>query len=358
MLKQRLLPFISRYDEISSLMSDEKILSDVKKLTDLSKEQSGIKDIAVAARSYLKVLDNIDENKALVFDSELGELAKDELKNLEILKEKLENEIKLLLIPKDPNDERNIIVEIRAGTGGDEAGIFVGDLYGAYIKYAALRGYKVEIISSSDNDVGGYKEIIFLIKGNKAYSRFKYEGGTHRVQRVPQTESQGRVHTSAITVAVMPEVDDVEVVINPSDLKVDVFRSSGHGGQSVNTTDSAVRVTHIPTGLVVSMQDEKSQHKNKDKAIKILKARLYEIEQQKQQDELSGQRKSQVGSGDRSERIRTYNYPQNRITDHRAGLTLYSLEEIMNNGTFDEIIEPVIAFYQSKAIEEAGLNNA
>ena len=351
MLKQRLLPFISRYDEISSLVSDEKVLNDIKKLTELSKEQSSIKEIAEAAKAYIKTLEDIQENKSLIFDPELCDLAKEELKSLELEKQRLEEQIKLLLIPKDPNDNRNIIIEIRAGTGGDEAGIFVGDLYDTYIRYASLKNYKVEIISSSHNDVGGYKEIIFLIKGDKAYSRFKYEGGTHRVQRVPQTESQGRVHTSAVTVAVIPEVDDIEIAINPSDLRIDVFRSGGHGGQSVNTTDSAVRITHEPTGLVVSIQDEKSQHKNKDKALKILKARLYELEMSKQQEELSGQRKLQVGSGDRSERIRTYNYPQNRITDHRVGLTLYRLEEIMGSGTLDEVIEPIIAYFQSKSME-------
>ena len=283
-------------------------------------------------------------------DKELGELAKEELKDLESAKATLEEEIKLLLIPKDPNDNKNIYLEIRAGTGGDEAGIFVGDLFKAYCRYADLQKWKVEIISSNENNVGGYKEVIALVKGNGAYSKLKFEGGTHRVQRVPETESQGRIHTSAITVAIMPEVDDVEININPNDLKIDVFRSGGHGGQSVNTTDSAVRITHIPTGISVSMQDEKSQHKNKDKALKILKARLYEAELEAQNAQNKEARKTQVGSGDRSERIRTYNYPQNRLTDHRIGLTLYSLEEIMLGGLLDEFINPLIAHAQSQAM--------
>lgn len=352
MLKQRLLPFIERFNEINELLSKQEVASDIEKLKALSKEQSSIKDVVFKAKEYIKTLSDIEENKALVFDDELGDLAKEELKELEQNKLRLEEEIKILLIPKDPNDDKDIIIEIRAGTGGDEAGIFVGDLFDAYLRYAGLRGFKPEIISTSDSDAGGYKEVIFAIKGGGAYSRFKYEGGTHRVQRVPQTESQGRVHTSAITVAVMPEVDDVEIDINPSDLRVDVFRSSGHGGQSVNTTDSAVRITHVPTGLVVSMQDEKSQHKNKDKAMKVLKARLYDLELSKRQEEISGQRKTQVGSGDRSERIRTYNYPQNRLTDHRIGLTLYKLEEIMSSGNLDEMVDSIIAFYQAMAIKE------
>ncbi len=350
MLIDKLKPIVARYDEISSLLSSESVLSNIKQLTELSKEQSDIESIAQNAKTYFSILENIVQNKALLEDKELGELAKEELKDLESAKATLEEEIKLLLIPKDPNDSKNIYLEIRAGTGGDEAGIFVGDLFKAYCRYADLQKWKVEIISSSENNVGGYKEVIALVKGNGAYSKLKYEGGTHRVQRVPKTESQGRIHTSAITVAIMPEVDDVEVNINPSDLKIDVFRSGGHGGQSVNTTDSAVRITHIPTGISVSMQDEKSQHKNKDKAMKILKARLYEAELEAQNAQNKEARKSQVGSGDRSERIRTYNYPQNRLTDHRIGLTLYSLEEIMLGGLLDECINPLIAHAQSQAM--------
>ena len=353
MLSSKLAPFIQRFDEISSLLSSNEVISDIKRMTELSKEQSALEPIVLKAREYICALKAIQENRALFDDKELGELAKEENKLLEERLESLEGEIKILLIPKDPNDEKNIYLEIRAGTGGDEAGIFVGDLFKSYCRYADLKGWKVEIISSSENSVGGYKEVIALIKGNSVYSRLKYEGGTHRVQRVPETESQGRIHTSAITVAIMPEVDDVEVNINPNDLKIDVFRSGGHGGQSVNTTDSAVRITHIPTGITVSMQDEKSQHKNKDKALKILKARLYEAELEAKMSENSAARKSQVGSGDRSERIRTYNYPQNRLTDHRIGLTLYSLEEIMLSGNFDCIIDPIIAHYQAEIMRES-----
>ena len=350
MLIDKLKPIVARYDEISSLLSSESVLSNIKQLTELSKEQSDIESIAQNAKTYFSILENIVQNKALLEDKELGELAKEELKDLESAKATLEEEIKLLLIPKDPNDNKNIYLEIRAGTGGDEAGIFVGDLFKAYCRYADLQKWKVEIISSNENNVGGYKEVIALVKGNGAYSKLKFEGGTHRVQRVPETESQGRIHTSAITVAIMPEVDDVEININPNDLKIDVFRSGGHGGQSVNTTDSAVRITHIPTGISVSMQDDKSQHKNKDKALKILKARLYEAELEAQNAQNKEARKTQVGSGDRSERIRTYNYPQNRLTDHRIGLTLYSLEEIMLGGLLDEFINPLIAHAQSQAM--------
>ena len=285
----------------------------------------------------------------------LNDNTKEEIKEAEAQNQELESEIKVLLLPKDPNDEKNIYLELRAGTGGDEAGIFVGDLFKAYVRYAESKGWKVEIISSNENNFGGYKEVIALIKGKGAYSRLKYEGGTHRVQRVPETESQGRIHTSAITVAIMPEVDDVEVVINPNDLKIEVFRAGGHGGQCVNTTDSAVRITHIPTGISVSMQDEKSQHKNKDKALKILKARIYEAELEAQMEQNAEARKSQVGSGDRSERIRTYNYPQNRLSDHRIGLTLYSLEEIMLNGDLDQVIEPIIAYFQAEALQNSGI---
>lgn len=342
-MKEKLLPFIKRYDEISAELLKSEVFSDAKLLSALSKEQSDLAEVALKAKEYIALLSQIEDNKALLGDKDLGELAKDELRILEAKKLDLEDEIKVLLIPKDPNDSKNIFLEIRAGTGGDEAGIFVGDLFKAYCRYAESKKWKVEIISSSENSVGGYKEIIALIKGEGVYSRLKYEGGTHRVQRVPETESQGRIHTSAVTIAIMPEVDDVEVSINPNDLKIDVFRSGGHGGQSVNTTDSAVRVTHIPTGISVAIQDEKSQHKNKDKALKILKARIYEAEMESKAKAEGANRKEQVGSGDRSERIRTYNYPQNRLTDHRIGVTLYSLEEIMLSGNLDAVIEPLIA---------------
>ncbi|EAW0605667.1 peptide chain release factor 1 [Campylobacter lari] len=355
MLADKLKPFLARFDELNTLLSDVNISNDISKMTALSKEQKNLEPIVEKAKEYLKTLDEIEENKILLSDTELGELAKEELKNLEVLKPQLEEELKILLLPKNPNDDKNIFLEIRAGTGGDEASLFVGDLVKAYIRYAENRDYKYEIVSSSEGSVGGFKEIIILIKGNGAYSRLKYEGGTHRVQRVPETESQGRVHTSAITVAIMPEVDDVEIQINPNDLKIDVMRSSGHGGQSVNTTDSAVRITHIPTGIVVVNQDGKSQHKNKESAMKVLKARLFEMQEQERLAKESEARKSQVGSGDRSERIRTYNFPQNRISDHRINLTLYRLDAILEGGLFDEIIEPLIAYYQAESLKQENL---
>ncbi len=355
MLKSKLQPFLDRYNEITNLLSSPEIVSDIKKMTDLSREQKALEPIKEKAEEYFKVCEDIEENREMLEDKELGELAKEELKELEPRKVEIEEEIKILLLPRDPNDDRNIYLEMRAGTGGDEAALFVGDLFKAYVRYAESKGWKVEIVSASEGTIDGYKEIIALIKGEGAYSRLKHEGGTHRVQRVPATESQGRVHTSAITVAVMPEVDDVEIEINDNDLKIDVMRSSGCGGQSVNTTDSAVRITHIPTGIVVTNQDQKSQHKNKDKAMKVLKARLYELEMQKKQEEEGADRKSQVGTGDRSGRIRTYNYPQNRISDHRINLTLYRLDAIMEGGLFDEIIDPLIAHYQSEQMKEAGL---
>ena len=331
------------------------ITSDIKRMTTLSKEQSSIEPIVRKAKEYIKVLENIEENRSMLDDSELGDLAKEELKELEQKKPILEDEIKFLMIPKDPNDDRNIYLELRAGTGGDEAALFVGDLFRGYLRYAENNDWKVEIMSSSDSEAGGYKEIVILVKGDHVYSKLKFEGGTHRVQRVPATESQGRVHTSAITVAVMPEVDDVEVEINENDLKIDVMRASGNGGQSVNTTDSAVRITHIPSGIVVTNQDQKSQHKNKDRAMKVLKAKLFEIEMQKKMEAEGANRKEQVGTGDRSGRIRTHNFPQNRLSDHRINLTLYRLDYILQDGLFDEVIDPLIADHQSRLIEANGL---
>jgi hypothetical protein len=355
MLADKLRPFLDRYDELSRLLSDPSVTNDISNMTKLSKEQAGLEDIVDAAKSYLQALEDIEENKNLLDDTELGELAKEELENARNRKEELEEKIKILLLPKDPNDDKNVLLEIRAGTGGDEAALFAGDLFGAYARYAELRGYKFEIVSQSEGNTGGFKEIILLIKGKGAYSRLKFEGGTHRVQRVPETESQGRVHTSAVTVAVMPEVEDSEVQINQNDLRIDVMRSSGHGGQSVNTTDSAVRITHIPTGLVVTNQDGKDQHKNKEAAMKVLKARLYEMQEEERLAKEMSERKSQVGTGDRSGRIRTYNFPQNRISDHRINLTLYRLDAIMAGGLFDEVIEPLIIDYQSKMVAEVGL---
>ncbi len=355
MLKEKLIPFIDRYEEINRLLSSPDIATDVKKMTELSKEQSSISQLVEKAREYIQTAEAIEENRELLGDSELGELAKEELAELEPRLEELEEEIKVLMIPKDPNDDKNIYLELRAGTGGDESALFVEDIFKMYLRFAEKQGWRVEIISSSEGTAGGYKEMIAMVKGDGVYSKLKYEAGTHRVQRVPATETQGRVHTSAVTVAVIPEVEDVEVEIKPNEIKMDVYRSSGCGGQSVNTTDSAVRLTHIPTGIVVAIQDEKSQHKNRDKAMKILKARVHEALMREQLDETSAQRKLQVGSGDRSEKIRTYNYPQNRITDHRIGLTLYSLDDVMNNGSLEQVIDPLIAHAQAEAIKEAGL---
>jgi len=355
MFKEKLLPFIDRHNEINKLLSAPDIATDIKKMTELTKEQASIAKLVEKAKEYIATDKAITENKELLRDPELGELAKEELGELEPRLLELEEEIKVLMIPKDKNDDKNIFLELRAGAGGDESALFVADVFKLYTRFAETQRWKVEIVSTSDGTAGGYKEIIAQIKGESVYSKLKYEAGTHRVQRVPDTETQGRVHTSAITVAVIPEVDDVEVDIKPNEIKMDVYRSSGCGGQSVNTTDSAVRLTHIPTGIVVAIQDEKSQHKNRDKAMKVLKARVYEAQMQVQLNETSAQRKLQVGSGDRSEKIRTYNYPQNRLTDHRIGLTLYSLETIMNDGLLHQVIEPLIAHAQSEAIKEAGL---
>ncbi len=355
MFREKLTPFINRYNEINTLLSSPDIASDIKRMTDLSKEQSSISGIVDRAKEYIEIVEAIKDNKDLLGDDELGELAKEELSELEPMLPKLEEEIKVLMIPQDPNDDKNIYVELRAGAGGDESALFVDDVFKLYVRYAEKMGWKVEIISSSEGTAGGFKEMIALVKGEGVYSQLKYESGVHRVQRVPETETQGRVHTSAITIAIIPEVDDVEVDIKPNEVRMDVYRSSGCGGQSVNTTDSAVRLTHIPTGIVVAIQDEKSQHKNRDKAMKILKARVYETQMQAQLDVASADRKAQVGTGDRSEKIRTYNYPQNRITDHRIGLTLYSLDHIMNNGNLEQIIEPLIANARAEAVKASGL---
>ncbi len=355
MLKEKLKPFIDRHAEISHLLSQPEVSSDIKKMTALSKEHSSLNELVQKANLYIEISNSIQENRSLLSDPELGELAKEELPLLEQELKDLEEKIKLLMIPKDKNDDKNIFLELRAGTGGDESALFVADLFRMYTRYAEKRGWRVELVSSNEGGAGGYKEIIAQIKGESVYSKLKYEAGTHRVQRVPETETQGRVHTSAVTVAVIPEVEDVEVEIKPNEIKMDVYRSSGCGGQSVNTTDSAVRLTHIPTGIVVAIQDEKSQHKNRDKAMKVLKARVYEAELQKQLAEQSSKRKLQVGSGDRSEKIRTYNFPQNRLTDHRVGLTLYALDDILSNGNLDLVVDPLTTHDQAEMIKEAGL---
>ncbi len=355
MFKEKLQPFIDRYEELNILLSSPDIASDIKRMTDLGREQSKLGKLVEKANAYIETADAIEENKELLGDAELGDLAKEELSELEPLLPQLEDEIKVLMIPSDPNDDKNIILELRAGAGGDEAALFVADVFKMYLRHAELVGWKVEIISTSDGTAGGYKELIAQVNGEGVYSQLKFEAGIHRVQRVPDTETQGRVHTSAITVAVIPEVDDVEVDIKPNDIKMDVYRSSGCGGQSVNTTDSAVRLTHIPTGIVAAIQDEKSQHKNRDKAMKVLKARVYDAYLQEQLNETSAQRKLQVGTGSRSEKIRTYNYPQNRLTDHRIDLTLYSLDRIMNDGNLKLVLDPLNTHAQAEAIQAAGL---
>ena len=316
------------------------------------KEMGEMEPIVNKYKEYKKAKEEISEAKEMLDsgDEELKELAKMELSELEDKLPQMEEDLKILLLPKDPNDEKNVFLEIRAGTGGEEAALFAQDLLRMYLRYAERRGWKTEIMDANDTGIGGIKEAIVLIKGKGAYSRLKYESGTHRVQRVPETESSGRIHTSAATVAVLPEVDDVEVEINPNDVRVDVYRSSGNGGQCVNTTDSAVRLTHIPTGLVVTCQDEKSQIKNKEKAFKVLRSRLYDLKLQEQNDEISAERRSQVGSGDRSERIRTYNFPQGRVTDHRIGMTLYKLDGFLD-GEIDEIIDGLITSDQAEKMK-------
>ncbi len=345
-----------RFVEIESLLSDPEIISNREKYQSILKEHSYLAPIVEAYDEYNRTREEIESNKELLKedDEELRELARSELSTLEERLKTLEERLKILLLPKDPDDERNVILEIRAGTGGEEAALFVADLFRMYSRYALNRGWNVEIMSQHPTGIGGFKEIIALIEGKGAYSRLKFESGVHRVQRVPETEAQGRIHTSTVTVAVLPEAEDVEVDINPKDLRIDVFRSSGPGGQSVNTTDSAVRVTHIPTGLVVSCQDEKSQHKNKAKALKVLAARLLEKKKEEQQSEIARKRKSQVGSGERSEKIRTYNFPQSRVTDHRINLTLYRLNEVLE-GSIDEIIDSLLTHYQAEALREEGL---
>ena len=355
MLQQQLQSFIDRYNELTDLIVSPEVMSDIKRMTALAKEQSSIKKIVDAAHEYNQIISDIDDNKSMLDDPELGELAKEELKELESRKPELEEEIKLLMLPKDPNDDKNIFIELRAGAGGDEAGLFVADLFRTYIKFAENQGWKTEIMNSSESEAGGFKEMVFLVKGESVYSKMKFESGVHRVQRVPATETQGRVHTSAITVAIIPEVDDVEIDIKSEDLKIDSMRASGCGGQSVNTTDSAIRITHLPTGLVVTNQDQKSQHKNREKAMKVLKARLHDLQEQERMEKEGADRKEQVGSGDRSARIRTYNYPQGRISDHRINLTLYRLDAIMNDGLLNEVIDPLIANHQAKLIENSGL---
>ncbi|MBI5662836.1 peptide chain release factor 1 [Ignavibacterium sp.] len=330
-----------RYDQINQLFSDPEYINNPEKMIALNKEKSEIEDVVHVYEKYVKILKDIEGNKEIINNStekELVDMAYAEMDELNAEREKLEEEIKVLLLPKDPNDDKNVIMEIRAGTGGEEAALFANDLFRMYTRYAEMRGWKYEIIDLNETGLGGIKEVILSVSGDNVYGDLKYESGVHRVQRVPETEASGRVHTSAASVAVLPEVEDVEVEINPNDLKIDIFRAGGAGGQNVNKVETAVRITHLPTGIVVQCQDERSQLKNRQKAMKVLKARLYDIEMRKQMEQISAQRKSQVRSGDRSEKIRTYNFPQNRVTDHRIGLTLYNLSNIME-GQLDDLIE-------------------
>jgi len=349
----RLKDIEERYRELEGLLGQRDVAGNPQLYQKYAKEHADLRELVETYREYTGVRERIEEGEALLrgSDPELIEIVKEELPELKELLAPLEEKMKILLLPKDPNDERNVFLEIRAGTGGDEAGLFVGDLFRMYARYAESQRWKVEIVSSTPSGgVGGFKEIIALITGAGAYSRLKYESGVHRVQRVPVTEAQGRIHTSAVTVAILPEAEEVEVNIDPNELRIDVYHSSGHGGQSVNTTDSAVRITHLPTGMIVTCQDEKSQLKNKAKAMKVLRARLLDIATTKQNSEISEARKNQVGTGDRSERIRTYNFPQGRVTDHRIGMTLYSLDSFLD-GTMDEVLDGLHTHFQTEMLK-------
>jgi peptide chain release factor 1 len=340
-----------RFQELEALLSDPVVIANQPEFRKLSREHSDLAPLVAAYRSYRKVLEDMDGNRELLSDPEMKEMAEEELVALEEEKERLNGEIKLLLLPKDPNDSRNVILEIRAGTGGDESALFAGDLFRMYSRFAEKNRWKVETISASESERGGFKEIVASVEGQDVFAKLKYESGTHRVQRVPETEAQGRIHTSACTVAILPEAEDVEIDINPVDLKIDVYRASGAGGQHVNKTESAVRITHLPTGIVVECQDERSQIKNRAKAMKVLKTRILDGLQQEANARMAADRKSQVGSGDRSERIRTYNFPQGRMTDHRIGLTLYKLDMIME-GEMGEIADALRQHYQMEALKE------
>ena len=352
---EKLDGLVARFEEISTLITDPAVIADQKRYVKLTKEYQELDDLMKARKEYIQLLGNIEEAKNILAnesDAEMREMAKEEMDNSQERLPVLEEEIKLMLVPADPQDSKNAILEIRGGAGGEESALFSAVLFRMYSMYAEKKGFKIEIINANETEIGGYKEISFMIEGEGAYSRFKYESGVHRVQRVPETESQGRVHTSTTTVAVLPEAEDVELEIDPNDLKIDTFRSSGAGGQHINKTSSAIRITHLPTGMVVECQDERSQYKNKDKALKVLKSRLLKEKQDKQASEIAENRKMQVGTGDRSERIRTYNYPQGRVTDHRIGLTLYKLEEILN-GSLDEVIDALVAADRAEKLKES-----
>jgi peptide chain release factor 1 len=341
-----------RFEQLERELARPEVIKDQNIYQKYSKEHRQLSPIIESFREYLSIQKEIEKNRSLLHDTdqEIKTLAREEIDSLKSRLSRIEEQIKILLLPKDPNDEKNIILEIRAGTGGEEAALFASDLLRTYLRYAELRRWKTDILSQNITGKGGFKEIIILIEGDNVYSRLKFESGVHRVQRVPETEAQGRIHTSAVTVAVLPEAEDVDIDINPEELRIDTFRSSGHGGQHVNVTDSAVRITHLPTGLVVTCQDEKSQHKNKSKAMKVLRSRLLDMQQEEQDSRISEERRNMVGSGDRSERIRTYNFPQGRVTDHRIGLTLYKLEHILE-GQLDIIIDPLITHFQAEALK-------
>tara|TARA_Y100001947_G_scaffold138365_1_gene127937 strand:- start:1731 stop:2798 length:1068 start_codon:yes stop_codon:yes gene_type:complete len=344
----------SRFEKLTEELGQPEVVQDQNRYRKLTQEHAGLQEIVEAYQLYLKIQQQLEDNRELSEDKdedpEIRKLAVQEIHEMNLQMQKMQKQIELLLLPKDPDDSRNIIIEIRAGTGGDEAALFARDLFQMYAHYSESQKWRLKLMNESRNDLGGFKEITFSIEGKEVYSRLKYEGGVHRVQRVPKTETQGRIHTSAATVAVLPEVEDVEVEINPGDLRIDVYRSSGPGGQSVNTTDSAVRITHIPSGLVVICQNEKSQLKNKSQALKVLRARLYEKELEAQQSETAEKRRGMVGSGDRSERIRTYNFPQGRLTDHRINLTLYKLEDILL-GKLEQVIDPLLSYYQAELLK-------
>ncbi len=351
---------VSHYEELEEMMADPEVINDTKRYMAISKEEAELREIVHKYKKYKADQKEIKDNQQIIAhdsDDDLIEMAKEENSELEKEQPKLENEIKLLMLPKDPNDDKDIIMEIRGAAGGDEASLFAGDLLRMYEKYAERQGWKVSVVDAEPTEVGGYKRVAIMISGKKVYSKLKYENGAHRVQRIPVTESQGRVHTSTATVAVMPEYKKVDIDIDPKDIRVDVYRSSGAGGQHINKTSSAVRMTHIPTGIVVAMQDQRSQQQNREKAMEILRSRVYDYYETKNRNKYDAKRKSAVGTGDRSERIRTYNYPQNRVTDHRIGLTINKLDRVMN-GELDEIIDALILHYQTKQLEELAEKNA